>query len=380
MSQPTHREPAQATQSASEDDQAAGLTRRTVLAAAAATTAAVTIGIDTPVIAQTAAQLEADVNTFVTLSAALTGVARAKLFPFADPLDVKTQYFNQASGKADDEKKIPRDDKRAADFAVLLKIARDANLQVPPSAPGLIKQEDVDKLVKQIQQAGDDVKYLARSIVLMWYLGSWYEPAKLKELATSTKRHSIRKARSRFAGRIHERPGMAGRPGPPDGLQRHAVRLLDAPAAAESRFHRSQNREGRGLIMADEEVDVVIVGSGFAGALIANDLAKQGKKVVILEAGDGIPPNINEYMERFYQAENKVPESPYTPSISDKRGHCGRRKSEGRARRPADGHDVGARRLEKGRQELFCPDRAYAVQQHLRPCRRRHVALARHHA
>jgi choline dehydrogenase-like flavoprotein len=72
--------------------------------------------------------------------------------------------------------------------------------------------------------------------------------------------------------------------------------------------------------MADDDVDVVIVGSGFAGALIANELAKQGKKVVILEAGDGIPPNINDYMERFYKSPVKVPESPYTPPIFDEPG------------------------------------------------------------
>jgi glucose dehydrogenase len=67
--------------------------------------------------------------------------------------------------------------------------------------------------------------------------------------------------------------------------------------------------------MADDNVDVVIVGSGFAGALIANELAKKGKRVVILEAGAGIPTNINEYMERFYKAAAKVPESPYTPTL-----------------------------------------------------------------
>jgi glucose dehydrogenase len=72
--------------------------------------------------------------------------------------------------------------------------------------------------------------------------------------------------------------------------------------------------------MADDDVDVVIVGSGFAGALIANELAKQGKTVVILEAGDGIPENINDYMKRFYNASAKVPESPYTPPIFDEPG------------------------------------------------------------
>ena len=72
--------------------------------------------------------------------------------------------------------------------------------------------------------------------------------------------------------------------------------------------------------MADDDVDVVIVGSGFAGALIANELAKQGKRVVILEAGAGIPTDINEYMNRFYKAADKVPESPYTPPLFDKDG------------------------------------------------------------
>jgi choline dehydrogenase-like flavoprotein len=65
------------------------------------------------------------------------------------------------------------------------------------------------------------------------------------------------------------------------------------------------------------ECDVAIVGAGFAGALIANELGKARKKVVILEAGDRVPPNINDYMKRFYMATAKVPESPYTPEIFD---------------------------------------------------------------
>jgi glucose dehydrogenase len=63
--------------------------------------------------------------------------------------------------------------------------------------------------------------------------------------------------------------------------------------------------------------DVAIVGSGFAGALIANELGKGRKNVIILEAGAGVPPNINEYIRRFYSASAKVPESPYTPEIFD---------------------------------------------------------------
>jgi choline dehydrogenase-like flavoprotein len=64
------------------------------------------------------------------------------------------------------------------------------------------------------------------------------------------------------------------------------------------------------------ECDVAIVGSGFAGALIANELSAKGIKVIILEAGPGVQPNINDYMKRFYTASAKVPESPYPPELS----------------------------------------------------------------
>jgi choline dehydrogenase-like flavoprotein len=61
--------------------------------------------------------------------------------------------------------------------------------------------------------------------------------------------------------------------------------------------------------------DVAIVGSGFAGALIANELSQKGISVVILEAGPGVQPNINGYMKRFYNAAVKVPESAYPPEL-----------------------------------------------------------------
>jgi choline dehydrogenase-like flavoprotein len=63
------------------------------------------------------------------------------------------------------------------------------------------------------------------------------------------------------------------------------------------------------------QCDVAIVGSGFAGALIANGLSEKGIKVIILEAGPGVPPNINGYMKRFYTASAKVPESAYPPEL-----------------------------------------------------------------
>jgi choline dehydrogenase-like flavoprotein len=61
--------------------------------------------------------------------------------------------------------------------------------------------------------------------------------------------------------------------------------------------------------------DVAIVGSGFAGSLIANELSQSGLKVVILEAGRGVQPNINDDMNRFYNAAAKVPESASPPDL-----------------------------------------------------------------
>jgi choline dehydrogenase-like flavoprotein len=65
--------------------------------------------------------------------------------------------------------------------------------------------------------------------------------------------------------------------------------------------------------------DVVIVGSGIAGALIAKVLATGGRKILILEAGEALPPDINGYMDRFLKAKAKVPESPYPPELFNAR-------------------------------------------------------------
>ncbi len=64
--------------------------------------------------------------------------------------------------------------------------------------------------------------------------------------------------------------------------------------------------------MADIEADVIIVGSGIAGALLAAGLAEAGVKVAILEAG--APVDRAEATQLFWDAAIKVPECPYPPS------------------------------------------------------------------
>lgn len=66
--------------------------------------------------------------------------------------------------------------------------------------------------------------------------------------------------------------------------------------------------------------DVVIVGTGIAGALIAKVLATAGRTVLMLEAGEELKPNINDYMDTFLRATAKVPESPYPPALQGANG------------------------------------------------------------
>ena len=163
----THLPPGLTPHDEKEDEPLGGVTRRGVLAGAAAATAAVSIGASvTPATAQAAD----DMVTFVQLSAALTGIAARKLatpnfdapVPNSDPVDIKREYFQQVS-------------KRPV-FRSLLQITRDAQKLPEP--------QRADAIIEQVK-ARPDTKYLARSIVLMWYLGAWYEPDHLKTLVES---------------------------------------------------------------------------------------------------------------------------------------------------------------------------------------------------
>jgi len=69
--------------------------------------------------------------------------------------------------------------------------------------------------------------------------------------------------------------------------------------------------------MAEQKnYDVLIVGAGIAGAILAYKLAQAGKAVLVLDGGPEIPDDRSPYMEQFYLAQAKTPESPY-PVIPD---------------------------------------------------------------
>ena len=136
------------------------VSRRTMLSGAAATTAVTAVGsID----ATRPVEAAVSMDLFLGLSSALTGIAVDRLNPKRPPsqrasrdvLDVKHAYYARAQ--------------RYPEFEQLLRLY-NANSEKP----------DKDEIAKIILD-DPEVRFLARSIMLAWYLGAWYEPADLKK-------------------------------------------------------------------------------------------------------------------------------------------------------------------------------------------------------
>ncbi|HEX3151850.1 MAG TPA: GMC family oxidoreductase [Gemmataceae bacterium] len=71
--------------------------------------------------------------------------------------------------------------------------------------------------------------------------------------------------------------------------------------------------------IADKVHDVVVIGAGVAGAIIAKTLANAGKSIVLLEAGRAtsiLPERYASYVENFHLAMAKVPNSPYPQNLN----------------------------------------------------------------
>lgn len=70
---------------------------------------------------------------------------------------------------------------------------------------------------------------------------------------------------------------------------------------------------------ADAEFDVAIVGAGVAGALIADQLAREGVRVALLEAGPDVTPDARmEMVGRYARVANRTPNSPYADVVAQR--------------------------------------------------------------
>ena len=109
------------------------------------------------------ATVKTPMELFVGLSGVLTGIAASQLSPQLDPINVKQEYFDAANTKA------------PADFQNLLAIYGENQTSDPATIANIV-----------FNQSGANIKYLARTVMLMWYLGAWYDPADLAKYDVPT--------------------------------------------------------------------------------------------------------------------------------------------------------------------------------------------------
>jgi hypothetical protein len=139
--------------------------RRAMLAGTAAATATAAVAPIPAYAAGPDVNSPQDMMAFLLLSEALTGVDKLLLAPElelnqndvlsstpgTDPINIKNDYFRWINAKG------------TTSFATLLQFVKDN----PKSQPS--------DIIAFVNAGNDDIKFLARSIVLLWYLGSWYE-------------------------------------------------------------------------------------------------------------------------------------------------------------------------------------------------------------
>ncbi|MDQ0931472.1 FAD-dependent oxidoreductase [Streptomyces turgidiscabies] len=65
--------------------------------------------------------------------------------------------------------------------------------------------------------------------------------------------------------------------------------------------------------------DVIVVGAGIAGSLVAKELGRQGRRVLVLEAGERVTDPARghrEALDRYATASAKVPGSAHRPHLA----------------------------------------------------------------
>src|SRR3974377_24395 len=156
--------------------QAGEVSRRAIVAGTVAMTAvAAVLPLADAAYAENVEGPDADMVGFLLLSEALTGVSRQPLAPELvenkseilnsdpgiDAINIKNAYFAWIN-----------DNDLTSSFGKLQQLAKD-------------NRQSLGDIVPKVNGSADDMKFLARSIVLLWYLGSWYKPDDLKNKIAS---------------------------------------------------------------------------------------------------------------------------------------------------------------------------------------------------
>jgi hypothetical protein len=103
-------------------------------------------------------------DDFVELSAILTGIAPGQLRPFLDTHGTAQTYLDHLTAKAP-----------SGAAALMTQYARTRTL--PP-----------EQVAQRLLGPSSEVAWIARATMLMWLLGSWYEPSALEAFAAAPDR------------------------------------------------------------------------------------------------------------------------------------------------------------------------------------------------
>lgn len=104
---------------------------------------------------------ESVVQNFANLSAALTGFQASFIRPFLDPVNLSGTFYGFAVAQVGQSMM----DALMSEFQTLSN-----------QTPALTPQQIADTLLEVTSDPPSDQALLCQTIILMWYLGSWYPP------------------------------------------------------------------------------------------------------------------------------------------------------------------------------------------------------------
>ena len=104
---------------------------------------------------------ESVVQNFANLSAALTGFQASFIRPFLDPVNLSGTFYEFAVAQVGQSM-----------MDTLLSEFQTLSTQTPP----LTAQQIADTLLEVTSATPSNQALLCQTIILMWYLGSWYPP------------------------------------------------------------------------------------------------------------------------------------------------------------------------------------------------------------